>query len=265
MKRVVMTSGLVIAALGIVSGPAYATNEESYEYVDHVVSTPDNDADCVAWARDTVTRTTTITATDAEDVWDVRVSDSGTWSNTDGTGGLEGYVTYTVTGTPMSQEEGDAVQGEHDFSDANCKSELGGSTSIDRAGGWALRYFEEGATANGITDWEYLYTNNCEGEEFEQHLENDGSESMGLEFNFTKVCEETIDKPSPSEPEPTASLEPVPSESTSVDDDTTSTTPVATLPTTGNGLTVVLIGAVGLILAGAVAMVLTRNRRNVVE
>jgi hypothetical protein len=234
---------VIAGVLAFGASPAQADDTETF--VGSVTNAPDNH--CPTWARDSFERTTTITQTGVAGVYDVRQEIDGTWVSTadaERKGTLTGFVEYTVSGTLRADAE--SVTDDVDLSTVACKSD---NTAPNTTGTWALRYFEPGATAGGITDWEYVYDTACT----DPFVEDAASAAVGWE-SFTVPC------PEPTVPTPT--VEPSPSTGS-----TTEPTPVAAsgddeaLPVTGFSWRGLLpVGGAALVVLGALALLVRRRK-----
>jgi LPXTG-motif cell wall-anchored protein len=168
--------GLMLAG---VSAASSTEGGESVVVTSQIANTPDND--CPAWARDTFTRIATITELpeDSDADYSIRFDSIGEFVAASGiTGSLTEVIEYSVTGE-LSEDAG-SLDGEIvDLSHLECKSDAEGTEKTSQ---FALRYFEQGATAGPITFWEYVYDTSCE-----RFIENKDSGAVGVD-TFTGIC-----------------------------------------------------------------------------
>lgn len=270
MRKIFGAALLVALTVGLLASPAAAA--DPIVQTGTVTGSPDNDppgGGCDTWARDTFTRTTTITETATPGTYDIRQDIDGTWQSTANPaihGTITGFVEYTITGQLLPDL--DAVDDDVDLSALACKSN---GTSPDTAGSWALRYFADGATKTGISDWAYTYDTACG----EPYTEKDGAGAMGADV-FPEPCPEpepttaapTTAAPTTSAPSttsaPTTAAPTGTTEATATSGAPTSSTAAApTLPKTGSSLGGVLVAGGLLVVAGAgVLLWLSRQRRS---
>lgn len=237
-------------AVALFGTPTFAT-ESPVTSKATVKNSPDDG--CPVWARDTFTRTTTITSL-GEGKYKVAIKDEGTFvtqpgSKTPGdasktigaevTGSINGTGEFTVTGTLLDSTALAALNGKtYDNGSYDCKSDV---PSAKTTGNWPLKFFAAGATTTGIDPWTWTYATACE-----KRVESSKAQPDG---NITgKVC------PSPS-PSASSSKPPTPKASTSP-------TVAASLPVTGPGDTTLLVSiGAGLLGLGTVVVLATKRRR----
>lgn len=179
---------LIAAAVGMLAlilggaAPATATGggeSESTIVSNPVVGAPDNDCP-TAWARDTFTRTLTITPEDVNEYgWGkylVHSDVAGIFDDVDPAGvdgTIYGYIEYAVWGK-LSESKIEDFNGETvDLTSYGCKADV---PFEHKAPNWAINYFKHGAIVKPITDWSYTYTTACE-----QFTEEDGTDAVGAD------------------------------------------------------------------------------------
>lgn len=181
--------GVILAMLAtfVLGSPVAQAGEEPTVVTAQIVSTPDND--CPPWARDTFTRTTTITKEDDLEhklysKYSIRLDDSGTFLAESGIEGtIDGYVEYLVYGNLKPDQVEDLSGKDYDYSGLACK---GDASELPKTSEWALQYFGDKAYAKPITDWKYVYETPCQ-----THVEKSGSEAVGAEtFKFCVTPDE---------------------------------------------------------------------------
>ncbi|HEY7225430.1 MAG TPA: LPXTG cell wall anchor domain-containing protein [Micromonosporaceae bacterium] len=244
MRRIAAAlTALGLAALASLAVAAPASAADPVVAVGSVTGAPDNDPPgtpaCDTWARDTFTRTTTITESGTADVYDIHQEIDGTWVSTTNTaikGTITGHLDYTVTGTLVADVG--AVDDDIDLSGFDCKTAV--PDGPDKSTKWALRYFTDGATAGTLSDWEYVYDTACDDPYTEDEQADESGHPMGPDV-FTEVC-----------PEPTRTKTTVPT--------TTNPGSEGTLPKTGSNVTVIAGVAVLLIVGGVVTLAAVRRR-----
>lgn len=218
-----------------------------------VKNSPDDG--CPAWARDTFTRTTTITPS-GEGTNKVVIKDAGTFvtqvgaktpgdaSKTIGaavTGTINGTGEFTVTGTLLDAPQLALLNGKtYDNGSYDCKQDV---PAAKTTGQWPLQFFAQGATTTGIDPWTWTYKTACE-----TRTESSTTEPVG---NITgKVCPSASSSasatPSVSNPAPGASP----------------AAEAASLPVTGNRPWLYAAAGGVALLVGGFFVAVSRKRRN---
>lgn len=194
MRKSFATIGAAFVALALAALPAQATDElETVVMTNEIVATPDNDPpntpECDAWARDTFTRTTTLTkgaaTEEGRSTWSVLMEADGTFVAESGiTGTLTGFVKYTVDGKLLHPTELAKLKGQSfDYSEIECKRQR---TEEANPGDWALQFFQEGGlSATPIAAWSYTYDTGCE-----TYTEKEGVDAVGP--NTFSFCVEPV-------------------------------------------------------------------------
>lgn len=251
MRKLRMTGalGALILATGVsvaLATPAQATGPDVLKAT--IKDSPDDG--CPAWARDTFTRTTTITAA-GEGKYKVAIVDKGTFVTqkdaatpgdpaatiqAEATGTITGSGEFTVTGTliaDLKQLDGKVF----DNSGYACKSNVPAERTT---GNWPKQFFTEGAQVSGIDPWTWTYKTACE--------ERTESSAAAAEGNITgKVC------PTPPATTPPATRP-------AADPTTPPAGAGGGLPVTGAPILVIAGAGVLLVLAGGGALMLLRRR-----
>jgi hypothetical protein len=272
----------VAAFLGALAlaGTAHATGSggSGGGHVTHIISSPDDG--CPVWARDTFDRTTKIEKM-SEGVYKVTITDSGAFvtqagAHTPGdasltfatsfSGTLHGTGHYTVTGTPKTPTQVEALPTTLNNSAYACKADVPGDRTT---GNWPKRYFADGATVTGIEGWVWKYDTWCE-----HRVET----PSGAHGNITKACVQPSHSHETKSPCPSGSVtSPAASPTTTAPQSPytspvgtgtptahTSTTPVAStgsLPVTGPGAGILAAIGGALVLGGATLVFMLRQRR----
>lgn len=161
----------VAAAVGVLAltlagaWPAHGATGTGWTSTAVITSSPDDG--CPAWARDTFTRTTTITSL-GEGKFRVTIGDVGTFTTNPKAAGIKGTAAgkltgsgeFTVTGDLRNQAALKALNGKT-FSLAGhaCKKDV---PSDKTTGNWPKQFFKAGAQVSGINPWKWTYSTPCE-------------------------------------------------------------------------------------------------------
>lgn len=128
-----------------------------------------------AWARDTFTRTTTITPGEKAGTYLVKIADKGTFKTHKGakspndagtkmrkdTGTLTGSGEFTVTGAKLRGHNGLNRLDGRIYHEGKYATKADVPTKFTTAH-WALQFFKKGAQGSGITNWTWTYKTQCE-------------------------------------------------------------------------------------------------------
>jgi LPXTG-motif cell wall-anchored protein len=247
MRRLITALLAALGLLGLGILPAQAQEEVTTT----IVSTPDND--CPAWARDDLTRTTTITE-DPDGNVTVTFVDEGTFEAAPTEGdpdGFSGTVTGSVEFLPVQGTlvdplpDGDTL----DLSGFDCKADVPDEHSV---GQWPLRYVDT-EVVPVINSWSWTYTPECGSPS--SFTEDATSDAVGAAtFTETECPPESTQTPTPT---PTVTVPPQvieeePDPSPTADDK---------LPATGTRAWVA--GGLGLmLLAVGLALMLRAHRQS---
>jgi hypothetical protein len=295
-RKILTVLGGLTAAAGLalaVASPALA-DDPLIEQTTKIISSPDDG--CPPWARDTFTRTTTVVNGATEGTYTVTIVDDGTFTTQDGaktpgdasltitgdvTGHLHGTGYYTVTGTPLTPSQVQALTTTLDNSSDACKADVSPEKTTSA---WAKRYFGEGATSTGILGWTWTYSTACEFRtENEQGatgniLGKTCPASSAPPTTVVPTC--TYVSPTPTStytsPTPTTTVTPTSTYVSPAATPTVTVTPIAThpatpsavpvadtgsLPVTGPGVGIMASAGTAMVLLGAGAIVWTRRKR----
>lgn len=166
-------AALVLTGLGVLAAPSAAQATAAVVSTATITNAPDDGCPS-PWARDSYTRTTTITPA-GEGTYTVAIADQGTFTTSAGAPSpgspgtkIRAKVTGTLTGSGQFTVTGQLL-GENALAELNGKTYQRGMypnkcalPESKTTAAWPLQFFEPEATTSGINPWKWQYKTACE-------------------------------------------------------------------------------------------------------